>query len=186
MFLSRPHGFDVLKKLIESNYEILCVYTHALNPRSQDPNRSERSDFRSFVDICQKHKISLVSIDKKDEILKVPECDFIIEVSWRYLIPKEITQKSRIASFGIHRGKLPEYAGAEPIKQALTNNEKEIIVSSHELLPEIDGGKTIAFEKHNVNYKQDQSLEKNIQRLRDEITPLFSKLAMRTLKQLEK
>ena len=145
-FLSRSHGFRVLKELINSNYEILCVYTHALNPKSQDPTRSERSDFKQFVDICKKYKIPLIPIDKKDEIPDVPECDFIVEVSWRYLIPKEITQKSKIVAFGIHRGKLPEYAGAEPIKQALLNNEKEIVISSHELASQIDSGNTFAFE----------------------------------------
>jgi hypothetical protein len=44
-FLSRPHGFDALSTLIESqNYKIIKVYTHKLNPKSQDPQRSIRTD----------------------------------------------------------------------------------------------------------------------------------------------
>ena len=79
----------------------------------------------------------------------------------------------------------PEYAGAEPIKQALSNNEKEIILSAHFLDPQIDAGGTISTMSHPVNYDNNSSLEENIQRLRDEITPLFSKLTFQTLKKLE-
>ena len=40
-FLSRPHGFDALSALIKSqNYKIIKVYTHKLNPKSQDPQRT--------------------------------------------------------------------------------------------------------------------------------------------------
>jgi len=39
---------------------------------------------------------------------------------------------------------------------------------------------------HPVNYDKNASLEENVQRLRDEITPLFSKLALTTLKKTGK
>ena len=182
-FLSRLHGFNVLSSLILSpNYKIIKVYTHSLNPKSQDPNIGERSDFKSYLELCETNNISLISVDNKnEEISNFPKCDFIIEVSWRYLIPQSITKKANIAAFGIHRGKLPEYAGAEPIKQALMSNEKEIIISAHKLDPKIDAGKTITTISHPVNYQNNQSLEDNIQRLRDEITPLFSKIVLKTL-----
>jgi len=186
-FLSRPHGLNVLLELIKStNYSVIKMYTHSLNPKSQDPNRSKRSDFEMFEKICKENKIPLISIDSKNqEISNVPNCDFIVEVSWRYLIKEEVAKKPKIASFGIHRGKLPEYAGAEPIKQALSNNEKEIILSAHFLDPQIDAGGTISTMSHPVNYDNNSSLEENFQRLRDEITPLFSKLTFQTLKKLE-
>jgi len=186
-FLSRPHGLNVLQELIKStNYSVIKVYTHSRNPKSQDPKRSIRPDFSIFEKICKENKISLISVDSKNqEISNVPNSDFILEVSWRYLIKENVTKKPKIASFGIHRGKLPDYAGAEPIKQALLNNEKEIILSAHFLDPQIDAGGTISILSHPVNYDNNASLEENIQRLRDEITPLFSKLTFQTLKKLE-
>ena len=186
-FLSRPHGFNVLKELIKSReYSVIRIYTHSLNPKSQDSTRSKREDYSLFENLCSENQISLIPIDSKNqEINDVPICDFIVEVSWRYLIKEEVTKKPKIASFGIHRGKLPEYAGAEPIKQALSNNEKEIILSAHFLDPQIDAGGTISTMSHPVNYDNNSSLEENIQRLRDEITPLFSKLTFQTLKKLE-
>lgn len=186
-FLSRPHGFAVLKALTKSSdYKILKIYTHMLNPKSQDPSRSTRTDFDLFVRECLENNIEITSVDSKLEIFDCPECDFIIEISWRYLIPQEIISKARIAAFGIHRGKLPDYAGAEPIKQALLKGEKEIFLSAHKLVPKIDEGKTISSISHQVNYNTNQSLEENIQRLREEITPLFPILAFKTLQILSK
>jgi methionyl-tRNA formyltransferase len=183
-FLSRAHGLNILSSLVESNqYRILKVYTHSLNPKSQDPKRSIRTDYHLFKEICAKYDIPLVSIDSnKEKIQDVPNCDFIVEASWRYLLLPDITKKAKIMAFGIHRGKLPEYAGAEPIKQALLQNENEIILSAHYLDSSIDTGKTITRISHPVNYDSSFSIDKNIQRLRDEITPLFSIIMFKTFK----
>lgn len=187
-FLSRAHGFNVLLELVKStNYSVLKVYTHSLKPKSEDPNRSQRENYSGFVEICKNNKIPLEKIDSKNEkIENVPQCDYIIEVSWRYLISENITNQAKITAFGIHRGKLPDYAGVQPIKQALLNQEKEIVLSAHYLASEIDSGGTIVSLNHPVNYENNCNLEENIQRLRDEITPLFSKLAFQTMDILEK
>jgi len=185
-FLSRAHGFEVLEKIMRlKKYQILRVYTHKLKPKSEDPSRNEREDYKLFENVCEENSIPIFAVDSKDENIEIPECDFIVEVSWRYLINSEITDKARISSFGIHRGKLPEYAGAEPIKQALEKNEKIIYVTAHVLDSEIDAGESILVESHPVNYDKNFTNEYNIQRLRNEITPLFSILIEKTLISLE-
>ena len=182
-FLSRPHGYNALCGIIdEPNYQLLKVYTHKLKPKSEDSNKSERDDYRLFVEKCKESNIPLETVDSKsDPINDVPNCDFIIEISWRYLIPEEIIKKASVLAFGIHRGKLPDYAGAEPIKQALNKNEHEIILSSHYLEERIDSGGIISTLSHPVNYHKSNTLDENIQRLRDEITPLFSLLMKNTI-----
>ncbi|ABX12034.1 formyltransferase family protein [Nitrosopumilus maritimus] len=186
-FLSRPHGFAVLEKLIKiKKFNILKLYTHSLNPKSQDPNRSIRTDFKLFQQICEQNNIDLESIDSKEsEITSFPNCDYIIEVSWRYLIPTKILSLARKDAFGIHRGKLPDYAGAEPIKQALLKNDNKIILSAHYLANKIDMGNVIDTVEHDVNYDKSKSFEENIQRLRDEITPFFPQLAISAINVLE-
>ena len=139
-FLSRPHGFNVLSTIGKlDGFKILKIYTHKFNPKSQDPNRNIRDDFELFVNKCKELSIPLETIDSKDSIIKnCPECDYIIEVSWRYIIPSNIVKKSRIGTFGIHRGKLPEYGGAEPIKQAMKNNKiTEELSPEHETITHI-------------------------------------------------
>lgn len=187
-FLSRAHGLEVLKSILaSSNYNIIQLYTHKLNPKSQDSSRNQRQDYYLYEEICLQNKIPLFTIDdKNDEIKDCPTCDFIIEVSWRYIIPSYVTKKAKIGAFGIHRGKLPDYAGAEPIKQALQNNEKIIIISAHYLDDIIDDGDTIFSLSHPVNYNVNYNIEYNVQKLRDETTPLFSKIAMKTFEILKK
>ena len=54
-FLSRPHGFNVLTTLGKlDEFDILKIYTHKFNPRSQDSNRGIRSDYELFVNECEK------------------------------------------------------------------------------------------------------------------------------------
>ena len=187
-FLSRSHGYDALSALVKSqNYKIIKLYTHKLNPKSQDPQRSIRTDYELFVKKCADNSIPLISIDTvSDEITDFPDCDYILEISWRYKIPNNIINKARIAAFGIHRGKLPDFAGAEPIKQALLNGEKKIVLSAHYLEKDIDAGNIISTIEFPVNYNGDKNLDVNIQTIRDEITPLFSKLVFQTLNILEK
>ncbi len=187
-FLSRPHGYAVLEEFIENeNIKILKLFTHKLNPKSQDPTRSVRDDYHLFETICSQNNIDLQEIDSKDfEFNDFPHCDYIVEVSWRYLIPKNIVSNAKKFAFGIHRGKLPEYAGAEPIKQALLKNEKSIFLSAHNLNAEIDEGEVINKIEHPVNLNDNKSLEENIQHIRDEITELFPKLAIETIFKLEK
>ena len=177
-FVSRAHGYSIVDALVNShNYKILKIFTHSQNPKSQDSKRSQRPDFQKFVKICQKNYIPLETIDEKNQLVPdIPQCDFIVEVSWRYLISEKITNKAKIAAFGIHRGKLPEYAGAEPIKQALENNEKNIILSAHYLDSKIDQGLVIDIISHPVNYVDTNTFDENVQRLRDEIPKLFPKL----------
>ena len=187
-FLSRPHGYDALSAIAKSqNYKIIKLYTHKLNPKSQDPQRSIRTDYELFVKKCADNSIPLISIDTvSDEITDFPDCDYILEISWRYKIPNNIINKARIAAFGIHRGKLPDFAGAEPIKQAILNGEKKIVLSAHYLEKDIDAGNIISTIEFPVNYNGDKNLDVNIQTIRDKITPLFSKLVFQTLNILEK
>ena len=45
-FLSRSHGYAVLEELIKNeNIVIQKIFTHSLNPLSQDSTRSVRDDF---------------------------------------------------------------------------------------------------------------------------------------------
>ena len=186
-FLARSHGYNVLSALIESqNYKIIKIYTHKLNPRSQDPQRSVRTDYELFAKKCADNSINLEPIDSKDhEIINFPVCDYIVEVSWRYKISQNIISKARSSAFGIHRGRLPEFAGAEPIKQALLKNEKVIVLSAHYLEKTVDTGQVISTIEFPVDYNYEKNLETNIQTIRDQIIPLFSKLTFQTLNMLE-
>jgi methionyl-tRNA formyltransferase len=182
-FLTRPHGYSVLLYLIDNpNYDVIKIFTHKLKPKTEDPNRSIRNDYELFVNICKEKNILLESVDSKNTEIILPDCDYIVEVSWRYLIPKNIVNKAKILAFGIHRGKLPDYAGKEPIKQALLKGETEIVLSAHYLDSIIDQGQVLSTISHKIDYNNSKSLKDNIQKIREDITPLFPKLLFEVLK----
>ena len=63
----------------------------------------------------------------------------------------------------------------------MKNNENEIILSSHYLQPKIDSGDVITTLKYDLPDNLPKDLEKKIQQIREDITPLFSKIALQTI-----
>jgi methionyl-tRNA formyltransferase len=182
--LARNHGLEVLSYLAANTslYNVVAVFTHRLNPKSQDPLQGERKDYVDFLKIAQDAGMPVYTIDSKadkirlEEFAKNNEYDFLVSVSWRHLIPPSVFQKARLGAINIHRGDLPKYAGAEPIKKALQNGEKEIYICSHHITENYDEGKVICKASHPVNYDASKTLEENVVRLKKEISPHFTQL----------
>jgi len=187
--LARNHGLETLKHLLlyEKNFEVIGVFTHKLNPKSYDPERKIRTDFHNFFEITSKYNIPLFTIDSKTEKSQLDDYtlrndyDFLISISWRYLIPPMVFRKAKIGAINLHRGDLPKYAGIEPIKKALENKERKITICSHHISENIDEGKVICKATHPTNYESNKTLEENVERLKNEITPYFPKLTMKSL-----
>jgi methionyl-tRNA formyltransferase len=188
-FLAREHGFNGLVSLVNSDiYTPICVLTHKLKAKSQDSNRAVREDYSEYESLCRTNNIPLYAIDSKKDAMKIDEIlmelkefDLFASISWRRLIPANQLIMPTIGGVNLHRGKLPDYAGAEPIKQALNNGDRFVYITSHILAEEIDCGETIATYKHSVNYSNNESLYENIERLKDEITPHFGPLLIKSL-----
>jgi len=184
----RNHGLETLKKMNEiSNYNIIAIFTHKLNPKSSDIEQKERDDFLDYKKFAKTNSIPLYTIDKLNEKSTLDNFalqhnyDFLISVSWRYLISPQVFLKSNIGSMNIHRGDLPKYAGVEPIKRALKNSEKFIYISCHNISKNFDEGKVIFQSTHPTNYDISMSLEDNVERLKKEITPYFPQLTIKSL-----
>lgn len=185
--VARNHGLEVLEKLIPmNNFEIIAIFTHKLNPKVYDPFQKIRQDYKLYYKISEENNIPLFTIDKKEEkyilnkYVEKNNFDFLVSVSWRYLISDQVFQSAKIGSFNIHRGDLPKYAGVEPIRRAIENDEKEIFVCSHIITKEIDQGRILSKYSHPIK-KDKKTKEEKILQLKDDITPLFSKLAIDSL-----
>ena len=122
----------------------------------------------------------LEDIDSKNQF------EFLLSISWRYLIPPQVFEKAEFGAINLHRGDLPKYAGVEPIRKALENNEERIAVCCHHITKNYDEGEVIFKSYHDSNYDKGMSLELNIERLKKEITKYFPELTIKTLKHLTK
>ena len=67
----------------------------------------------------------------------------------------------------------------------MLKNEKVIVLSAHYLEKTVDTGQVISTIEFPVDYNDEKNLETNIQTIRDQIIPLFSKLTFQTLNMLE-
>ena len=189
--VAREHGLTTLKELqSNNNYNIIAIFTHKLNPKSYDAEQKIRDDFLDFQLFAKKNNIPFYTIDSLDEKKLVKEFvvendfEFLISISWRYLIPPNVFEKARFGAINLHRGDLPKYAGIEPIKRALENNEKQISVCCHHITKNYDEGEVIFKCNHDSNYDRRMSLEENVIRLKKEITKYFPELTINTLKHL--
>ena len=189
--VARNHGLETIKELIQSsNFKLIAIFTHKINPKSYDPLRNERNDFKDFKNISEKNRIPFFSIDSRDEkyrlddFVRKHDFHFLISISWRYIISPTIFKKAKYGSINLHRGELPKYAGVEPIKKALENSENKIVISCHHISEKIDAGEIIFEKSHPSNYDKKFSLEENVDRLKDEITPYFSELTIKSLEYL--
>lgn len=193
-FLARQHGLEGLKHLIESDeFEMMAVFTHKKNPKSEDETQHVRDDFDDYQALCEQHNIPLYAVDSKREVEQIDSVlhpqsavDLLVSISWRRIIPKQHLIIPNIGGINVHRGKLPDYPGAEPIKQALNNNDNTIEVTAHVLVEEIDAGKKLAVYTHPVSYENNETEAKTIDRLKQELTPCFGPLTLSALQQMIK
>ena len=200
-FLARARGLSGLRALTESDkYNPIMIITHRDNPKSEDPDRSERDDFKDYQEITSKNGIVLCSadfvypndnhfkgsnFDEFNEIYrvlsKIDNIDFITSISWRNKLPIYLLKKPKYGSVNLHRGKLPDYAGGYPVERALKDGEREIQICSHIIEEEYDTGEVIERYKHPVNYDNTKSLPENVKRLIIELTPHFGTLLIKSL-----
>lgn len=185
---ARECGVKALEGLLNDNrFTIVALLVHSRLPKSEDFNRSVRPEFSIFEKIAHKYSIPLSAIDsrKAAKILaplnKVDSFDFLISLSWRFMIPYEFFSKARIAAINVHRGKLPTYGGSEPVKRALENGEKYVFLTVHEMVEEIDAGRVLLDHSHLVNFDYSTTLEMNVERIKKEMLPLYPIVVIKTL-----
>jgi methionyl-tRNA formyltransferase len=191
-FLAREHGLNGLQALLNSTrYRLLALATHRLLPKSEDIHRSERVEFAEYCALAKRYEIPLFTIDHMSEQQKFEEYlhpltfDLIASISWRRLIPSTILCQAKLGGVNLHRGKLPQYPGAEPIKQALLNGDSSISISAHILTDIIDGGRVLYDYQHMVSEGlKELPLDKKIACLKQELTPYFGPLLIQAMDEI--
>lgn len=156
-FLARYPGFLVLRELMANPLiDLQAVYTHGLLPKAE--GSGVRPELYHFRQECAGVPLFVLDAPMIQEI----SSPLVISLSWRHKIPT----KGFVAGINIHRGELPKYAGAEPIKQALEAGEKRFAITAHKMTDEIDRGDPLA-----VVWAEPPVLETGA--VRDYLVPLY-------------
>lgn len=123
----------LIKSLESSVVEILAV---GLQKKASEELMAE-------YDKCTEGITLFSNFDKEAELLKIVDQynpDVIINC-FSNIIFAEIFLRYKVLN--IHLSKLPEYKGRHPLHWALINGEKEIGITIHEMIRQIDGGRIL-------------------------------------------
>ena len=191
-YVARAHGLAGLRAVLGSErYRVACVMTHRRKARFEDEARAERPDFADYRALTEAYGVPLWTVDSRrarDGLatrLAPLGLDLLLSISWRMLITAEELATARLGGVNLHRGRLPECAGAFPIAQALERGDSEVVITAHVITSEIDGGPVLATGSHPITERPGETSEAQVERLKGEITPLFGPLALRALGELE-
>jgi methionyl-tRNA formyltransferase len=105
------------------------------------------------------------------------EFDFLLSLSWRFLIPKKILSKARLASINLHRGLLPRYAGAEPVRRMLEDGLKQATITAHIMEEIVDSGEILSEAHLPMEILAGESIPQAVSRIKNELDPLYPSVA---------
>lgn len=81
-----------------------------------------------------------VNHKKWNDFWDTNQVDLMFMVSWRYLVPSRIYQRSTLGSYVFHDSLLPKYRGFAPTVWAMMNGETETGVTLFEVVDDVDAG----------------------------------------------
>lgn len=147
--VAREPGLRVLIECLFSrpDLEVVKVFTHGALPAAE--GGGARTDVAAFRTACDRHGVALEVVDggaarALAERLPTGPLDILVSLSWRYLVPQAVLDRFPIGALNIHRGALPAYAGAEPVRRAIAAGERRLAITAHRMTAEIDAGDAVA------------------------------------------
>lgn len=187
-YLARTHGLSGLRALLENpRYAVAYVLTHRRTAAYEGAERVDRPDFATYEALTAEHGVPLHVVDRVATRDALPETlapyrvDLLACISWRMLIAPAELALPRLGGVNLHRGRLPDYAGAFPLHQALRQGDARVEISAHVLTEAIDAGEVLARAEHPVGDRHGEDDDATVDRLKDEITPLFGPLLIQAL-----
>ena len=155
IFFGTPDFAVKSLKVINDNYEVLCVVTSPdkKSGRGLKIHESEVKKFSSQNNIKIKQPNDLRHNHFIDVISSL-NADMYIVVAFRKL-PKEVFSIPPQGTINLHASLLPDYRGAAPINWVLINNEKITGVTTFFIDERVDYGDIILTEKVVINDDDD-------------------------------
>ncbi len=142
LFCATRRGLRFLKALKTITPESdLCVFSFPETP--WEPHYFY--DIRDYCDSidAEFYQARNVAAPQYHELWEKQNIDLMFCVSWRYMIPPSIYERSTIGSYVFHDSLLPKYRGFSPTVWAMLNGEHETGVTLFEIAETVDSGRII-------------------------------------------
>jgi methionyl-tRNA formyltransferase len=182
--LARPAGLAVLEDclLAHPGIELVAVATHRLRPRSEDPARSVRPEMAHFERLCEAARVPLIAADDRATATELPflaglpPIDLLCSVSWRFILSAAALRAPALGAINLHRGALPAYGGAEPVRRMLEDGCPDAVITAHLMVEEVDAGPTIATVQLPMNWDRRTSAAAHAELVKERLIPLYPRL----------
>jgi methionyl-tRNA formyltransferase len=181
VFMGTPEfALPALKNLIESEHEILAVYSQPPRPskRGQKEQKSAIHLLAEENNIEVRTPVSLKD-EKEQKTFANLGADIAVVVAYGLLLPKEILEAFPHGCINIHPSLLPRWRGAAPIQRTIMAGDKETGVCIIQLTEELDTGDIIEMETYDI---PDGT---NAGQLHDTLAMIGAKLALKALNKIE-
>lgn len=157
VFMGTPDfASEVLKSLLESEHQVLAVFTQPDKPRG----RGKKISYTPVKEMALEAQIPIyqprrIRDEENLEILKQINPDVIIVAAYGNILPKEILDLPPYGCINIHASILPKYRGAAPIHWAIIKGETETGISIMQMDEGMDTGDVLLLERIEISEEAD-------------------------------
>lgn len=169
-----------LRELIESNFEIVGVYTKPDMPKNRGM-KLEMSEVKQLA-LAQGLAVYQPTSFKEEqtlETLRALRPDVIAVVAYGKLLPQDVLDLPRFGCVNIHASILPQLRGSAPVQWAILNGCRQTGVSAMYMSAQMDAGDIIEVRTTPIDP------EENSAQLMDRLAQLGAPLLRDTLFALE-
>jgi len=185
--LGRVPGFLVLRDALLGNplVSLAAVYTHGRRPRAE--GGGERPELARFIDACAAAGVPLHVLDMPEargleRYLPAEPFDLLLSLSWRCVLPRIVLDRPQLAAINLHRGALPDYAGAEPVRRAIEKGERRIAITAHRMVEEVDAGEILDTTWYDIDpLPPGMAAAQYAEAVKEKLFPFYAPLARRVI-----
>ncbi len=145
-FMGTPaFSAHILKALIDSQHEIICVYSQPPRPagRGKKLMPSAVHKLADEAGIPVRTPLSLKSSDVQQEFAAL-NLDAAIVVAYGLILPQVILDAPRYGCLNLHASLLPRWRGAAPIQRAIMAGDAETGIAVMQMEAGLDTGPVLA------------------------------------------
>jgi methionyl-tRNA formyltransferase len=134
-----------LQALLDSEYEVVAVYTQPDRPAGRGRQRSaspvKQLAVQQDIPVCQP---DLLRSDAAQQQLAAWQPDLMVVVAYGLILPPEVLAIPRLGCINVHASLLPRWRGAAPIQRAILAGDSETGVCLMQMDAGLDTGPVLA------------------------------------------
>lgn len=146
--VGRAGGLALLRDGLLDNklINLVGVFTHGKLPHVE--GAGVRPELQTYKSICAERNVPLTVLDapeaKQLEDYLPSDLDLVVVLSWRFILAPATLGVPKLGALNLHRGALPEFAGAEPVRRAIEAGKTRTAITAHKMVEKVDMGPEVA------------------------------------------